>query len=43
VVQIPLAEMVDRVMRGEILDGKTQLAVLKVSELLRREKMEREG
>lgn len=43
VVQIPLAEMVDHVMRGEILDGKTQLAVLKVSELLRREKMEREG
>jgi ADP-ribose pyrophosphatase len=42
VVQIPLSEMVDRVMSGEILDGKTQLAVLKVNELLRREKMERE-
>ena len=43
VVQIPLAEMTDRVMSGEILDGKTQLAVLKVNELLRREKKEREG
>lgn len=43
VVHIPLEEMVDRVMRGEILDGKTQLAVLKVNELLRREKQEREG
>jgi ADP-ribose pyrophosphatase len=42
VVQIPLSEMVDRVMSGEILDGKTQLAVLKVNELLRREKKERE-
>jgi ADP-ribose pyrophosphatase len=37
VVQIPLAEMVERVMRGEILDGKTQLAILKANELLRRE------
>ena len=43
VVQIPLVEMVERVMRGEILDGKTQLAVLKVNELLRREKTERDG
>ena len=43
VVQIPLAEMVDRVMAGEILDGKTQLAVLKVNELLRREKEEKEA
>ena len=43
VVQIPLEEMVERVMRGEILDGKTQLAVLKVSELLRREKTDGEG
>ena len=42
VVQIPLAEMVDRVMEGEILDGKTQLAVLKVNELLRREEAEKE-
>ena len=29
--------------RQEILDGKTQLSVLKVNELLRREKKEREG
>ena len=41
VVQIPLDEMVDRVMAGEILDGKTQLAVLKVNELLHRERNER--
>ena len=43
VVQIPLAEMVERVMKGEILDGKTQLAILKVNELLRREQTESEG
>ena len=42
VVQIPLDEMVERVMRGEILDGKTQLAVLQVNELLRREETEKE-
>ena len=42
VVYIPLDEMVERVMRGEILDGKTQLAVLKVNELLRRELTEKE-
>ena len=42
VVQIPLDEMVECVMRGEILDGKTQLAVLKVNELLHREKTEKE-
>lgn len=41
VVQIPLDEMVERVMAGEILDGKTQLAVLKVNELLHREKNEK--
>ncbi len=43
VVQIPLSEMVERVMKGEILDGKTQLAILKVNELLRREQTESEG
>ena len=42
VVRVPLAKMVESVMRGEILDGKTQLAVLKVNELLRREKEEKE-
>ena len=42
VVSIPLAEMVERVMKGEILDGKTQLAVLKVQELMRREAEKKE-
>ena len=42
VVRVPLAKMVESVMRGEILDGKTQLAVLKVNELLHREKEEKE-
>lgn len=37
VVHIDLDEMVERVLAGEILDGKTQLAVLKVNELLQRE------
>ena len=41
VVHLPLAEMVERVMQGEILDGKTQLAVLKVNELLHREQMQK--
>ena len=41
VVHIPLTEMIERVMAGEILDGKTQLAVLKVNELLRREEKEK--
>ncbi|MBQ9785318.1 MAG: NUDIX hydrolase [Clostridia bacterium] len=36
VVKIPLADLVDMAIRGEIPDGKTQLAVLKVWELLRR-------
>jgi len=34
--RIPLSTLVDMVMRGEIPDGKTQVAVLKVWELLRR-------
>ena len=38
VVKIPLANLVDMALRGEIPDGKTQLAVLKVWELLRRRK-----
>ncbi len=42
VVHIPLTEMIERVMAGEILDGKTQLAVLKVNELLRREEKEKQ-
>ncbi len=36
VVRIPLADLVDRVMAGEITDGKTQVAILKTQELLRR-------
>ena len=42
VVSVPLAEMVERVMAGEILDGKTQLAVLKTKEFLRREAEKKE-
>ena len=36
VERIPLSELVEMVMRGEITDGKTQVAVLKVNEILRR-------
>ena len=35
--KIPLAELVDLVMAGEIEDGKTQTAILKAAEFLRRE------
>lgn len=35
-VAVSLEELADRVMRGEIPDAKTQLAVLRVRELLRR-------
>lgn len=35
-VRIPLTELVEQVLRGEITDGKTQVAVLQVNELLRR-------
>lgn len=38
VVRIPLAELTDMVLAGEITDGKTQVAVLKVNEILRRRK-----
>lgn len=37
VVRVPLDELVDMVMRGEILDAKTQMAVLKVRMLKQRE------
>lgn len=36
VERIPLDVLVERVMQGEITDGKTQVAVLKTAELLRR-------
>ena len=34
--RIPLTTLVDRVLAGEITDGKTQVAILKTNELLRR-------
>jgi len=34
--RVPLADLVDQVMAGEITDGKTQVAVLKANEILRR-------
>ena len=37
VVQLPLAEAVDMVMRGEIRDAKTQIALLKTAMLLRQD------
>ena len=40
IVKIPLEELTEMVMRGEITDGKTLVAVLKVNELLRRRKNE---
>ena len=36
IVRIPLPRMVEMVMSGEITDGKTQVAVLKTNEILRR-------
>lgn len=35
-VKIPLSELVDMVLAGEVPDGKTQVAVMRVSEMLRR-------
>ncbi len=35
---IPLSELVDRVLSGEITDGKTQVAILQTNEILRRRK-----
>lgn len=34
--RVPLQTLVDRVMLGEITDGKTQVAILKTNEILRR-------
>lgn len=36
IVRIPLSKLVEMVMSGEITDGKTQVAVLKTAEILRR-------
>ena len=41
IVRVPLSELVDRVMAGEITDGKTQVAILKTAELLRRRREEK--
>ena len=38
VFELPLDELVDRVMTGEITDAKTQLCALKAKEFLQREK-----
>ncbi len=38
IVRVPLSELVDRVLAGEITDGKTQVAILKTAEILRRRK-----
>ena len=43
VLCIPLQELVERVMAGEITDGKTQVAVLKTQELLRRRALPETG
>ena len=37
-VRVPLADLVEGVMQGRIADGKTQVAILKVNEILRRRK-----
>ncbi len=42
VVKIPIAELVDAALQGALPDGKTQLAVLKVWELLRRRDAKKE-
>ena len=36
--RIPLSRLIDDVMNGKITDGKTQVAILKVNEILRRRK-----
>ena len=36
--RIPLSQLVEDVMAGKIADGKTQVAILKVNEILRRRK-----
>lgn len=39
--RIPLSQLVEDVMSGRITDGKTQVAVLKVAEILRREQAQK--
>ena len=42
VERIPLSKLVEQVMNGEITDGKTQVAILKVNEILRRRAEQKE-
>ncbi|MBQ9807009.1 MAG: NUDIX hydrolase [Clostridia bacterium] len=42
VERIPLSELVEQVMQGKITDGKTQVAILKVNEILRRRAKQKE-
>ena len=41
VIRVPLPQLVEDVMQGRITDGKTQVAILKVNEILRREQAEK--
>ncbi|MBQ2735223.1 MAG: NUDIX hydrolase, partial [Clostridia bacterium] len=41
--RIPLSVLVDQVLAGKITDGKTQVAVLKTNEILRRRVAEQKG
>ena len=36
IVKVPLSELVDKVLSGEIIDGKTALALMKVNEMKNR-------
>ena len=36
VVKVPLTELADKVLSGEIVDGKTALAIMKVNEMKNR-------
>ena len=36
IIRVPLSTLVEQVMAGEITDGKTQVAILKTNEILRR-------
>jgi len=41
-IRIPLEQLVETVLAGELPDGKTQAAVMRVHELLRRRRLEKE-
>ena len=42
-VKIPLSTLVDMVLAGEVPDGKTQAAVMRVHEMLRRREQQSES